>query len=102
MTLSDLQKLVDEATPKPWVNRMQDGICNKYIDNGIVIFKEERDNMRREDIVFIVAARTYMPLLIEVAKAAKIRNHLGEEEFYKMSEAQKRLDNALAALEKAE
>ncbi len=40
-----------------------------------------------------------MPRLIAVAEAARTRNPLGEDEYYKMSAAQKELDDTLAALE---
>ncbi len=98
MSLESLQKLVDEATFPD-----QEPLEIPYGQNWTAIYGAvANQEQAQKDGLFCIKARTYMPLLIEVAKAAKIRNPLGEEEFYKMLEAQKRLDNALAALEKAE
>lgn len=72
MKLEEIRKLIDAATPGPWTNRMQDGLCNKYIDDdAIVISKEERDNMNPANVAFIALSRTLMPKLLAVAKVAK-------------------------------
>lgn len=80
MTLDELQKICDEATPGPWerLNQVQSTelgrlrafatgpvhkeISSKYIDSI--------GNKAFSDAEFITAARTYMPLLIEVTRAA--------------------------------
>lgn len=70
--IDELERLEKDATMAPWTNRMQDGICNKYIEeDAIVISKEERDNMTRSNIALIVAARNSLPGLIAEVRAAR-------------------------------
>ena len=66
MNLTDLKKLCEAATPEPWVSAEKDVLG--YADGSSVMAFDE-DN-REENTKFIAAARTYLPLLIEVAEAA--------------------------------
>ena len=74
MNLSDLKKLCEAATPGPWSPRpstVQIGFQTKGSAHSPLI---ESGNVVRQvyvDAEFIAAARTHLPLLIEVAEAAK-------------------------------
>lgn len=113
MTLSDkLEKLLalsKAATFSPWTNRMQDGICNKYVDeHAIVVGSEERDRMSRENIDAIIAWRAWIEPLVAVASAAANPDlKLGNEELdgaesIRWYAASKALTHALAALDSLE
>ena len=39
--LDEAEHRAKAATPGPWVWRSMDGLCNKYVDNGVVIGKNE-------------------------------------------------------------
>jgi hypothetical protein len=77
MTLEELQKLCDEATPGPWVakdyrvygpdiDRQHDRLIT--CDGG---YASSGGANQYLDAAFIAAARTYLPKLIELAKAAE-------------------------------
>lgn len=96
MTLDELEKIASAATPGPWeFTPASDGddwelynpITTEYIkqdDSGVPIAPENGK--------FIAAARTYMPKLIAVARAAKDHaDYVGD-----VSDA---LEKALNALE---
>lgn len=85
MTLDELQKLCDEATPGPWA---------PYADGTILgpsgMLGTATDFGDRQ---FIAAARTYLPRLLAVARAAK------EAQYQVLGEAGAAIEVALAALE---
>lgn len=96
--ISRCRKAAEDATPGPWTNRMQDGVCNKYIDEGIVISFEERNNMRHEDIKFIVLSRaTYLAALSVVETAAILVDWDTGDALCERDSADRRLRAALAA-----
>lgn len=66
LTLDELQKLCDEATPEPWGNHIF-----QYDDKHYAITPDVRtQDQAGSDAMFIAAARKYTPLLIAVARAA--------------------------------
>ncbi len=70
MTLDDLSKLCEAATPGPWFVGARDldkHTCGPMNDTVATL-----DFSYGDDADFIAAARTYMPLLIEVAKNAAL------------------------------
>lgn len=72
MTIEELDKLSDEATPLPWVWRVADGLCNKYVEeNAIVIGRDERDKMTDANAQFIAGLANAYPYFREVFEAAK-------------------------------
>lgn len=103
MNLTDIRKLIDEATPGPWISdRARVRFPCYKSPSGYDAADLEIDVCTGQctpTASFIAAARTLMPKLLAVAEAAKTRNHLSECEYFKMDEAVKALDAALAALE---
>jgi hypothetical protein len=88
MTLDELQRLCDKATPGPW---------NVNAEYGTTIWaqaKPAHDYDDNDDAHFITAARLYLPKLIAVARAAKAAT----EDWY-FDDSYKDLCVALAALE---
>lgn len=75
MTLDELQKLCDEATAGPWEKLCLFGsrdLPTSISDGkGMTIEIGEFSEFKHADLDFIAAARTYMPKLIAVARAAK-------------------------------
>ena len=76
MTLDELQKLCDEATPGPWdpvgAFARQEGY-GLHLD--LTVVTPGRLNVGRGDSDFVAAARTYLPKLLAVARAAISSNH---------------------------
>ncbi len=81
MKLDELQKLCDEATAGPWtvdVDYVELGEVEQRLRSiGPITYWAEWASdagltAKKADSQFIVAARTYMPILIEVARAAKL------------------------------
>ncbi len=75
MKIEEIEKLCEEATSGPWTWRVPGYLCNKYIDNGLVLdINEEKNGVwhSSEDAKFIASSRTLMPKLLAVAKAAKM------------------------------
>jgi hypothetical protein len=82
MTLDELQKLVDEATPGPWVTDYAVSLPGNKQNRAIYYLPKEHHVVeviesnphngecihKESDWKFIVAARKFMPLLIEVAR----------------------------------
>lgn len=91
MTLDELQKLCDEATPGPWVYK-------KPWDAGLF----SGDTMivggdpNHEDVKFIAAAREWMHKLIDAVNAAKnLRDWEKTENYREIEKWQDNLDAAL-------
>jgi hypothetical protein len=115
MKLEEIRKLIEATTPGPWRfdngnDDVEGGGWNRWtvcdISRGERLGVNHADgepNLNptdfRDDGEFIAASRTLMPKLLAVAVAAKIRNPLGDDEYYKMADAVKALDDAIAALE---
>lgn len=111
MTLDELQRLCDEATPGEWVAKgpgyRGDGFSG-YMDPcaelRIGAYDDEDpyvvDDLEEVDAQFIAAARTYLPKLIAVAKAAKrLSDNIAEFDTITDNCFIERLDDALASLE---
>ena len=65
MTLfSCLRELEKKATPKPWITRVGDYICNKYIDNGMVLNNSQQ--MSDDNRLLIIEMRNDLPKIFEV------------------------------------
>lgn len=72
MKLEKIEKLCAEATPGPWEADKQ--YCRVQLKNdpyGLIAWADDGGFCRGEDVFFIAAARTLMPKLLAVAKAAK-------------------------------
>lgn len=69
MKLEELRKICDAATPGPWrFAQLLDGIeARALLDSRGYLFGRSDDLQNGE---FIEAARTYMPLLLDLAEAA--------------------------------
>ena len=71
MLIDELEKLCNEATPGRWVLNDCDDECIMQADKGVPITKDYLpEYWKKEDADFVIAARTYMPKLIAIAKAA--------------------------------
>ncbi len=91
--LVELQKLCDEATSGPWIyqhwpmeNSHQHYITDNDGDRSVAMpFADDTDCR------FIVAARTYMPLLLEIA--TKAQSYLEGGRVQELAEALAKLEN---------
>lgn len=112
MSIEKLRNIIEARTPGPWIWRLVDGLCNKYIDDGIVIPKP---NDARSDWVsldnkrFISTLGTHADLIMDVIegldgwlnyewKSEDQEERIEDVESYK---AYQRMVDALIALKKA-
>lgn len=95
MTLDELEKLCNEATPGPWIDAGYDSLTTAYGESeGLPPHVNCASDL---DARFIAAARTLLPKLLEVAKAAKGMKQFGSD--YRNGTHATLLWKALAALE---
>lgn len=77
VTLDELQKLCDEAMPGPWeARRTPDGVDYIHIPAAVSASMNVLERLVRDqgacNMRFACVARTYMPKLIAVARAAQV------------------------------
>lgn len=109
MTLEELKKLCDKASPGPWRYRdmdesivskedwkLEDG--NKIVGSEVLITRPFAfaGDMQWENGLFIAAARTYMPLLIRVAQLVE-----AQPLYFRDARDRALLKEALAAIKEA-
>jgi len=70
MKLEEIRVLCEKATAGPWRYEEPFVQQNAGVDGFRDIFRTKGDDRQEEDAAFVVAARTLMPLLLDVAKAA--------------------------------
>lgn len=108
MTLEEIEKLCEEATPGPWeLDEYQ--LFSTTVDpmringDGLVMNMPGINKPNEHDAKFIAASRALIPKLLEVAKAAKNLRTITGNTVMQISEIQIDkgilLDKALAALE---
>jgi hypothetical protein len=77
VTLDEIQKLCDQATPGPWklwgMQVLQDPVGDSNVETARLIAKTDDPDrgLRTFNASFIAEARTYLPRLLAVARAAK-------------------------------
>ncbi len=111
MKIEELEKLCDEATPGPWKYDLGNWSIERPHPNRCGIASMTPDDREWNPVaslvdgVFIVEARTYLPKLLAVAKAAletRPRHCRCETPCYDCSPEQLALSKALTALEAQE
>lgn len=70
MTLDELKKLCDEATPGPWVLK-EHGVVSASFPNSCGENYFVAGEVDEQDAAFIAAARAALPMLIAVAEAVR-------------------------------
>lgn len=97
MKLEEIRVLCEKATAGPWRYEEPFVQQNAGVDGFRDIFRTKGDDRQEEDAAFVVAARTLMPLLLEVAAAAQTDFEMSE-----CGAVHERLRRALRALEEAD
>lgn len=99
MRLEEIRALCEAATPGPWSHRTGAlAHASRILDpNGGILLMTSHHGRMRDDAEFVAAARTLMPLLLEVAAAAQTDFEMSE-----CGAVHERLRRALRALEEAD
>lgn len=62
--LKELRTVAEKATPGPWVWRSLDGLCNKYIEYGVVLAKNEDDSFGAPSIENAAHIKAFNPEVV--------------------------------------
>jgi hypothetical protein len=108
--LSDIAKLCEEATPGPWrylpdTEAVYASIQGPTLSDTVCSWRYDTYGKEKADASFIAASRTLLPKLLAVAEAAKAVVQFTAPEWrddIDRGDADTKLAEALAALEKAE